>query len=79
MTEGNPSRMSRKITRRKLALALAGSGAASALAGRPQGPTPPRNALDDLETARRRVKATGALLAKYEVPMSTEPAFQFKA
>jgi hypothetical protein len=67
--------VNRKLTRRKLALAIAGSGAAGALAQTPA----PQNQPDDLEAARRRVHAIGALLAKYQVPMSTEPAFQFKA
>jgi len=74
MTEGNPPRMNKRFTRRKLACAIVASGAASALA---QTAAPPP--LSDLEAARQRVKANGDLLAKYQVPMSTEPAFQFKA
>ena len=32
-----------------------------------------------LEAARARAKANGAILAGYDIPMDTEPAFQFKA
>ena len=68
-----------KVSRRKLAAAIAGAAAANALAQqRPPGP-PPQTAPDDLQAARQRVRATGGLLAKYQVPMPTEPAFQFKA
>ena len=34
---------------------------------------------EELKAARDRVKANGAALARQEVPMATEPAFQFKA
>ena len=34
---------------------------------------------DELKAARDRIKAYGETLAKVEIPMSTEPAFQFKA
>jgi hypothetical protein len=40
--------------------------------------TPP-TAADPLEAAKARIKANGDALAKEDVPMSTEPAFQFKA
>lgn len=39
----------------------------------------PAAAEDDLKAARDRIKANGEALAKVEIPMSTEPAFQFKA
>ena len=67
-----------KMTRRKLAAALA----APALAGRmptvaaAQGAPAPA---DLLEAAKARIKANSDALAKEDVPMSTEPAFQFKA
>lgn len=58
-----------KLTRRELALGVT----SAALAQTP--PTPQA----DLQTARDQVKANIAALAEIEVPMSTEPAFQFKA
>lgn len=60
-----------KLSRREL-VALAGS-AATALA---QTPAP---AADPLQTARDANKRVSDALTKFEVPVSTEPAFQFKA
>jgi hypothetical protein len=57
-----------KITRRTLAIsALAGAAAA-------QQPTS-----DELDQARKQVELTSQVLLKFEVAMSAEPAFQFKA
>ena len=66
--------MNTKLTRRQLATALT---AAAALAPTPTGP--PAAPEDELKAARDRLKANGAALARQEVPMATEPAFQFKA
>jgi hypothetical protein len=63
-----------KLTRRQLATALT---SAAALAQTPSGP--PTTSEDDLKAARDRVQANGAALARQEVPVATEPAFQFKA
>jgi hypothetical protein len=63
-----------KLTRRQLATALT---SAVALAQTPSGP--PATAEEELKAARDRVKAGGAALDKQEVPVATEPAFQFKA
>jgi hypothetical protein len=63
-----------KLTRRQLATALT---SAAALAQAPSGP--PATPVEELKAARDRVKANGAALAKQEVPVATEPAFQFKA
>ena len=63
-----------KLTRRQLATALT---SAAALAQTPSGP--PAAPEDELKAARDRVTANGAALAKQEVPMAVEPAFQFKA
>jgi hypothetical protein len=63
-----------KFTRRQLATALT---SAAALAQTPSGP--PATPEEELKAARDRLKANGATLAKQEVPMATEPAFQFKA
>ena len=63
-----------KLTRRQLATALT---SAAALAQTP--PRPPATPEEELQAARDRIKANGAALAKQEVPMATEPAFQFRA
>ena len=69
-----------KLTRRKLATVL-GSATLSA-AGLPgigafaQTPSPVE---DLLKTARDRMQANAKAVADHPVPMSTEPAFQFKA
>ena len=66
-----------KITRRKLAATLAAPGLVraipSAATAQTAAPTEP------LEAAKARIKANSDALAKQDVPMSTEPAFQFKA
>jgi hypothetical protein len=62
-----------KLTRRQLATALT---SAAALAQTPSGP--PATPEDELKAARDRVKTNGAVLARQEVPVATEPAFQFK-
>jgi hypothetical protein len=65
-----------KVTRRKLAAALAGSAAVAAAQALPQAV----ESNDELlKAARERIRNNGELLARQEVPMSTEPAFQFKA
>ncbi len=62
-----------KLTRRELAAAAA----APALAAR--GPSPEEAAADkELLAAREAVSRNAEALAKREVPMETEPAFQFK-
>ena len=64
-----------KLTRRELAAGLASSTAALAQ------PTPPpaRAADAELKAARDRIRYNAQTLAKREIPMATEPAFQFKA
>lgn len=65
-----------KITRRKLAAAVF-APAAVALSQTPtQTQTTP---VDELAAARQHMKDNAAAMAKIDVPMSTEPAFQFKA
>ena len=66
--------MNMKLTRRQLATALT---SAAALAQTPSGP--PAAPDEELKAARDRLKANGAALAKQEVPVAAEPAFQFKA
>jgi|HubBroStandDraft_1064217.scaffolds.fasta_scaffold83707_2 hypothetical protein len=66
-------RTTTKMTRRELAAVLASSGALApkALAQVPA-------AADPLQAAKDRIKTAGETLAKQQVPMDTEPAFQFK-
>jgi len=64
-----------KITRRKLA-AAALSTPAAALAQLRRAPAATD---DDLKAARDRLRSNAEALAKENVPMATEPAFQFKA
>jgi len=62
-----------KLTRRKLAVVLT-SGVA--LAQKPS--TSPATPDDLLQTARKRNQANAAALDGEQIPMATEPAFQFK-
>jgi hypothetical protein len=69
-----------KLTRRELAAALTTAAvlpSAATLAQTPPAavPTP----AVELQEAQDQVKANVAALLQMEVPMSTEPAFQFKA
>ena len=63
-----------KLTRRQWGTALA--TAATAAAQQPSAPTAPA---DDLTVARDRLRANARALSATEIPMATEPAFQFKA
>ena len=63
-----------RLTRRELAAALAGGTALAQEAAR--APAAPE---DELRAARERVRVNSARLAEREVPLGTEPAFQFKA
>lgn len=69
-----------KMTRRQLAVTAlgpaAGLSAARALAQAPPGPAAP----EDLNAAaREQLRKTAETLARFELSMSTEPAFVFKA
>jgi hypothetical protein len=79
ITTGIATGNTTKITRRKLAAGLISFSAVSsgALSSRAfaQAPAP----ADPLQAAKDRIKATSDALAKEQVPMGTEPAFQFKA
>jgi hypothetical protein len=63
-----------KFTRRELAV-MAAAGAVTAPAQ-----TPPQSAGEDPAKAARDLNARNVeTLTKFEIPISTEPAFQFKA
>jgi hypothetical protein len=61
-----------QLTRRKLAAVLL----APAAVALPQTQSPQT---DELAAARQRMKDNAAALGKIDIPMSTEPAFQFRA
>ncbi len=65
------------MRRRELAWVLLG-GVAGAQTPAPSAATA-TTAAEDLTAARGRVKGNGAELAKFTIPMATEPAFAFKA
>jgi hypothetical protein len=63
-----------KLSRRTL-LALAGAGTVLA-----QTPAPPPAApLDPVDKARQENRHSAETLAQFAIPMSTEPAFTFRA
>jgi hydroxypyruvate isomerase len=65
-----------KVTRRKLAAAVLSSAAVHALAQTQPAASSPE---EDLKAARERLRANADALGRQDVPMSTEPAFQFQA
>ncbi len=62
-----------KLTRRRLAGIAAGAAAAATVRAQAPAVNP------DLEKARESHRQNSETLAKFEIPASTEPAFQFKA
>ena len=64
------------LTRRKLAAAMLSPAAAVALAQTQTTPSVPE---DEVKAARDRLRSAADALSRQEVPVSTEPAFQFKA
>jgi hypothetical protein len=63
-----------KLTRRELVAAIA----PAAVMGQAQ-PQTTQQPQDPLSAAKARVKGSSDVLAKIEIPMATEPAFQFRA
>jgi len=63
----------KKLTRRELAAGLAAVSVARAQQKKNSQP------MDDLERALKGVRDTGERLSDFDIPLSTEPAFQFKA
>jgi hypothetical protein len=75
-----------RLTRRKLAAGVAAAAAswlaAAPLVAQTAAPGQPRPALtpdDELKAARDRLKTNGDTLAQHDIPVATEPAFQFRA
>lgn len=68
-----------KITRRSLAAVTLGSAACLRTAAALQTPPTPGQPEDLNVAAKEQVRKNSATLAEFDLPMSTEPAFQFKA
>lgn len=66
--------MNGKLTRRQLAAALAPVAALAQTVTRPSA-----DPEEELQAARERLKTTATALDAVNLPMATEPAFQFKA
>ena len=62
-----------KLTRRQLAAAALAPAALAQTTGSPAAPE------EELKQALARLKANSEALAKFQAPIETEPAFQFKA
>jgi len=68
--------MSLKMTRRDLAAVLGSAAAVAAVRAQ----DPAAGQPEDLNAAaKEQLRKDGEAMAKVELPMSTEPAFQFKA
>jgi hypothetical protein len=67
--------MKTKISRRGLIAASISAGAGVAVAGAQTAPTQ----ADMAKVTREQNQRAGDVLAKFEIPLATEPAFQFKA
>jgi len=65
------------LTRRELATAATGAVLVARAAGQSQNPVP--TAAEQAQAARDAYRRAAETLAKFDVPMSTEPAFRFKA
>jgi hypothetical protein len=72
---------SQKLTRRRLGALLATAGAATQVVGaQAPAPQPARAEGDaDLEAARQQARNNAQLIGRVKLPMTTEPAFRFKA
>ncbi len=68
--------MPKKFTRREVAVAITASTAL--LAQTPSAPLP-QNGDEELKAVRDQLAQSAQQLAKFDLPMSTEPAAHFKA
>ncbi len=64
-----------KLTRRQMVSALAPAAMLSPASAQ----STPASPADELKAAEARLKANSEALSKLQVPMDTEPAFQFRA
>ena len=65
-----------KLTRRELAATVSAS---AALLGQQAPPPLPQNPEEELKVAREQLRQASEALAKFDLPMTTEPAVHFKA
>jgi hypothetical protein len=65
-----------KFTRREVAVAISAS---AALLAQTPGPPLPQNPDEELKAVRDQLAQSAQQLAKFDLPMSTEPAAHFKA
>ena len=70
--------MPAQITRRQLGAAVAGSAALLAQTAPPPQPLP-ANPEEEIIAIRTQLRANSEALAKFDLPISTEPAAHFKA
>jgi hypothetical protein len=68
--------MPAQFTRRQLAVAVAGS---TAMLAQTTPPPLPANPEEEIAAIRTQLRANSELLAKFDLPISTEPAAHFKA
>ena len=68
--------MPAQFTRRQLAAAVAGS---TALLGQTPPPPLPANPEEEILAIRTQLRANSEVLAKFDLPIATEPAAHFKA
>ena len=71
--------MPAQFTRRQLAAAVAGSAALLGQTAPPPSPPLPANPEEEIAAIRTQLRANSELLAKFDLPISTEPAAHFKA
>jgi hypothetical protein len=66
-----------RMTRRNLAAAV--MIPAAALLAQTPATTQTAAPIDDLESARRQIRTNAAALARFDLPVATEPDFRFEA
>ena len=68
-----------QFTRRQLAVAVAGSAALLGQTAQPPSPPLPASPEEEIAAIRTQLRANSELLAKFDLPIATEPAAHFKA
>jgi hypothetical protein len=68
--------MHARLTRRQLGIVVAGS---AALMGQTPPPPLPANPEEEILAIRTQLRANSEALAKFDLPIATEPAAHFKA
>lgn len=68
-----------KMTRRNLGTAMIGSTVLGLKIARAQATPANAKTEENLPAAKEQIRRNSEALAKFQLPMGTEPAFQFKA